>query len=326
MKFVTKRVSDSFVGLSTAIAETLVDFGFTVSSINGVVAYGLTEGTPISRAVLNAPVDVDRLAGAQPWSIILEASANDSDAKLNYLDVFILPTVQITNDQAPNSTATRTVGKLSREALILERFIHLEESWGLDQGTEYAAHPVVMTACATDHGIGFSFNPDGLDNQGQAQSWFVVQRPVMLDGSVDNRAPLVCVYATCGGCTDGDPDVIDMWGTAKFFVHEYDVHVASIPTPAALTTPDNYPIINVLQQVCFTYDNRFLILTPQYVNSGRYTYPMQMDMLAYTSADALAPSSTVKLKLPFITDPVDYISLGASGNDNRGMRLLFPNY
>jgi hypothetical protein len=126
MKFVTKRVSDSFVGLSTAIAETLVDFGFTVSSINGVVAYGLTEGTPISRAVLNAPVDVDRLAGAQPWSIILEASANDSDAKLNYLDVFILPTVQITNDQAPNSTATRTVGKLSREALILERFIHLK--------------------------------------------------------------------------------------------------------------------------------------------------------------------------------------------------------
>ena len=325
MPSVITAQSSGFPELALEVAKALTSFGFALKSVNNTDSTELPSDK-LYHAWFTATSSVDPNVANQGWSLIIEASQSEVDEKFRYLDIFLLPTSQVTSNRAPVYSPLVVAGKLSREGKSASHFIHLVDEWGQTSGSDVKAHPIEMYAVSTDHGVAFSFNPDGLNNEGRAQSWFVVQR--LRDpntGLIPVNSPLVCLFSTCGGCILGNPDAVDTWGVSKMFVREFDSPYVSLPVPAATMWPDSYPMICVTQQVTFTHDGRFLLLSPMMVNSSRYLYPLQMDMLYYTSADALAYKSLVDVKLPASPISSKYTALGASGNDNRGVRVLLPN-
>lgn len=319
--FVTRKASLGFEDLAASVASALIDLGFDLYAVDGAEESALP--STVKSVVLNATDSIDPFASSQPWSVVITASDNGAD-DANYLDVAVLPSHQLIDYAAPMYNATTVAGKMCKQQLTTNHFVHLSDVWGLDQDTDFPSHPVQVYAVTTGHGVALSLLPDGLDNQGRAQSWFVVQRLVQTDGVVPLRSPLVCAFSAGGGCVDGNPDVLDVDGSGIFFVREYDLPSVSLARPSGTHTPDGEAIMNFLQQVSFTLDSRFIISCPFTVNSARYVYAMSMDMLNFCSADVLSSQSVLPVAIN--GGEYSYIALGASGDDNRGVRILFPHH
>jgi hypothetical protein len=108
----------------------------------------------------------------------------------------------------------------------------------------------------------------------------------------------------------------------KFVVNEDDV---SVPTPsvrANLDSPISSAIINSNQQVGIATGNKYLITIPNRLNTNRYAYTHELDLIAYTAADVVAQESEIPLTLYGETVARVYRAMQASGSNNTLLRML----
>lgn len=195
------------------------------------------------------------------------------------------------------------------------------------QGIDPRAIPLSYRISTTDHGVSFFLWAEGFDKQGDCFSWFVVQRPVRKDGSVvdSGKQPLFCVFAVRGNTNLAHSEDIVACADSilKFVVSEKDVNSPTVPQSAVLQLPDSKAIMNPLQQVALSEDNNYLIFVPQGVNTHRYAYSYELDMIAYTSADVLSQNQIADLNMYSEPSAREYIGMQANFPYNTGMRLLF---
>ncbi|AFH14778.1 tail sheath [Pseudomonas phage Lu11] len=177
--------------------------------------------------------------------------------------------------------------------------------------------PMTYSLSITPRGIVFCVWEDFLsDNSAGAISWFLIQRPVNRDtGAVikDGKAPVFCVYGANGKIN-------------RFVVRESDVLRPSEPVDATKDTDYNNAIINGMEQVAISEGNRYVVSFPSRLNTTRYAYTYELDMLGYTSADVVSENTDIPLlvygeKNAGVDAPRTYVSLMANGPSNTGMRI-----
>lgn len=268
-------------------------------------------------ATLEAGPGVDPLSATQPWRIRLEA-LSDLQIKVNVAHPFQLPDtggVVPLAGMYPVESGVIGRGAIGNGASGTGpiHFIHRDiDEYGITSGNQ-ASYPMSyrLTTCA--HGFALFIWNEATDSVGNSFSWLAVQR------SVDNAtgAPYVTgkspVYAVFS-----HPKL----GIRKFVVRESDVHKPTISVPATANTEDSRAIINEEAQVAITEDNKYVVTMPNGLNTPRYSYTQELDVVAITSADVVSQWAEVPLTQYGESQPRVYKAMCANGANNTGMRVL----
>lgn len=174
-------------------------------------------------------------------------------------------------------------------------------------------YPLSYQLCITDRGVflsiwqGTASNMDGLD-----YSWMVIQRPVERDTGetvVTGKAPVFCVNSVGGQIN-------------RFVVREEDVTDASKIILGAVDTVDGTAIINDKKQVGVSENNQYIVNYPSRLNTPRYAYTYELDMIGYASATVISPTTSVPQRLYEETEDRSYVGMHANQSGNNGMRIM----
>lgn len=191
------------------------------------------------------------------------------------------------------------------------------------------AAPLSLMVVIAKHGISVCVWVEAMDNLGTAFSWFVTQRGVGTDGAPykTGKAPLWTVYSVGGGGV-GDvdnPNQQQMQGQliSQFVVCEADVHAPTKPMSANGDSPDGTRLMNVHQQVSMTEDEKFNLSLPRDLCTQRYFYPLELDMVGYSSADVISQYASSNVRMYGEGADRTYKAMQANAKNNKGMRLLF---
>jgi hypothetical protein len=167
-------------------------------------------------------------------------------------------------------------------------------------------------------------------------NWFLIQRPVnRYTGQVltTGRCPIFCINSVG----------YKYW---KFIVREEDVlhptagdpectsqvYNESTGTISTVTTPyrvpadahsqDNFAIINSSTQISLTEDSRYLISLLHDLNTPRFRYTEEMDMVGQTSADVCMSGNDLEMTAYSESGPRTYHALPANNPYNSGLRIV----
>jgi len=116
--------------------------------------------------------------------------------------------------------------------------------------------------------------------------------------------------------------VVDSVAIYKFVVNESDVFVPSPSVRADVDRTDSAAIINTQQQVAISTGNQYLVTIPNRLNTQRYAYTDELDLIGYTSADVISQDSDVPVTVYGESEPRVYKAMKASGANNVGFRIL----
>lgn len=190
------------------------------------------------------------------------------------------------------------------------------------------ATPFSYFCSVSDHGIAVVTSVEAQDDFGCRQNWFCIQRAINPDGTIVDSgcAPLFCIYSCSGG---GAPDANTMWptGIMRFTVREADMNSPALATSAVVHTPDSFAIMNPLQQVSFNENGRYDFRLPAGLNTQRYSYPYEIDMIGYGSADTSTNNIVIDVQVYKEMDGGNpklrkYHACAANSPKNTGMRLF----
>lgn len=165
---------------------------------------------------------------------------------------------------------------------------------------------------ASNHGVTFYVWEDTSD-AAPVFSFFSVQSPVNKDTGAplaDLSSPIFCVYAC------------DNTGVKKFVVNEADTARPTKAVSAEVDTVNSAAIVNAEEQVAIKRGNRYLVTFPNRLNTERYAYTEELDMIAYTSADVIGENTEIPVRIYGETTDRIYRALKANGPNNTKMRLL----
>lgn len=197
-----------------------------------------------------------------------------------------------------------------------------QPNWG--RVGDFAAHPLSYRLSISNHGIAFALWGESYDSEGQNQAWFCTQRMVDKDNGaviVDGKSPLFTVFSLEGN-GDKNLNVSNPTQVLYMVTREADVTTPTFPVSATVDTADSNRIINAVQQVAIGEDERFIVHFPNGLNSQRYGYPHELDMIGYTSADAISHDNTIELTFYGESAAREYAGLGANSTYNKGMRMV----
>lgn len=333
---------NNFLTAASLIADAvgqMIDNGF-VQKFPAVAFDPLTAGDTFA-VTLEAGTDVDPLAASQPWRIRFEALGKD------LISVIVATPTQLLDDgtfavevNASNSPidiigaiGTIATGGTITQSLLSQGFINRAARVG-DNGTSY---PLTYSLAISPRGFFLGTWEDAVTAETSAHfNWILVQRPVDRDtGQVitTGKAPVWCVSSTA-----------DSTGVSNN-IHQFVVRESDILRPEAPKTvngtltrrsatsnqDDSEAIINPNAQVRLTEDGKYVINFPSRLNSSRYRYSHELDMIGVTSADVVSQESLVELFVygendgalptPNLT-PRTYKALQANQAGNTGMRIL----
>ncbi len=326
-----------------AITKDLIDNGFT-QIFPGAPPTAPVPGAdyPIFKITLEASQTVDPLHSTQPWRLQFDAKA----AQIG--DVYVATPIQLASDgtvatlesasqsepQLPTGMLN-SKGKLnqSEDAQTDHSDTHfLYRASRIDDRATANAYPMSYRLSITDHGIALVVWEDADDNKGVRHSWLCVQRPVdRLTGIplTTGHCPLFCVFGLNVAVTAinaiGDSMAFPAHVSVqpfKFIVRESDVLKPTIPVQADEDTEDSHAIMNSVDQVAITENNRYVITFPNGLNTPRYMYTEELDMIAYTSADVVSAYTDVPMTVYGEGTPRVYAAMQANLPFNTGMRLL----
>ena len=274
---------------------------------------GETDFTGVLLAAFEPTVAVDSLAVSQPWRLRISVT----DGTSGFIKLHAATPIQIPDD--------RSISKVStvQESGIMALTGTGNWANGSDYylaGAEVEAVPFASLLCVSDHGVAFCMWAEG----SQDFSWFVIQRPVdNVSGTplVTGRAPVFCVFSTDGG--NGAGTDTKNQNIKRFTVREADITRPTNAVDACRHSSDYSAIINPLQQVSVSEGNNYVITFPNGLNTARYVYKEELDMIAYTSADVVSDASNVSLTVYGEGVPRVFRALHANGPFNTGVRLLF---
>lgn len=274
---------------------------------------GETDFTGITLAAFEADATVDPNAVSQPWRLRIEVS----DGVNGYIRIHAATPVQIADDRSVSNVSTVSQsGNLS----ITGQGNWVDNDDYYLAGAEVEAVPFGSLLNVSDHGIAFCMWAEGT----QDFSWFVIQRPVdNVNGTplITGRAPVFCLFSTDGG--NGSATDTKSQNIKRFTVREADISRPSTSVDACRHSPDHAAVINPLQQVSVSEGNNYVLTFPNGLNTSRYVYKEELDMIAYTSADVISEASSVSLTVYGEPTPRVFRALHANGPFNTGVRLLF---
>lgn len=316
------RVPELFYAISTDLLANGFSLKFPASPLAVPVS-----GTDyaVFKVTLESSADTDPLNAEQPWRIQLDAKA------LQVGDIYIASPLQIPNDgtvaklDTTDSMTTQgellpsgmlnVEGKFTANAqattdLASEHFI--SRSHRITSTTMAGAYPFSYRLSISSNGVTLFVWEDASDNSGKSFQWFSVQRPVdHLTGlpTLTGHTPLFCVFGLRGE-------------VSKFIVRERDILRPTKPVSASVDSEDSNAILNAANQVAITENNRYVITFPNGLNTSRYMYTEELDMIAYTSADVVSMHSDVPITVYGETTPRVYKAMNSNGPNNTGMRIL----
>ena len=93
--------------------------------------------------------------------------------------------------------------------------------------------------------------------------------------------------------------------------------------PADQHSTDYAAVINTKQQVSISENNRYIINFPNGMNTSRYSYTHEMDLIAYASADVVGDGTEVAVSVYGEPEPRIYVGGKSNGPNNTGVRILF---
>ncbi len=193
-------------------------------------------------------------------------------------------------------------GFINRSSRVLLGQVDLSDSF-----------PMTYSLSITPRGISLCVWEDYVsDSASTAVSWVVIQRPVARENGavvITGKAPVFCVYSVNGTIS-------------RFIVRESDVLRPSDAVDATKDTDYNNAIINSLEQVAISEGNKYVVSFMSRLNTTRYAYTYELDMVGYTSADVVSENTDIPLRVYGETTDRKYVSLLANGANNTGMRIV----
>lgn len=113
----------------------------------------------------------------------------------------------------------------------------------------------------------------------------------------------------------------------KTIIDSGDVTGFGAPIPKAIITSTLTgglypPIINNRSYIAITEDNNYVTTFPSGFCTSRYAYYGEMDMIAYTSADIVAPNAIIQFTAYGESTPRKYQAMSATGPDASKLRIL----
>ena len=180
-------------------------------------------------------------------------------------------------------------------------------------GTNGSSYPLSYRLVISPRGIWLGVWEEAVSTESSLFfNWVLVQRPVdRTTGAVytGGKAPVFCVNSVGG----------KYW---QFTVREEDIIRPGKRRPADSNTPDSEAVLNTKNQVSLSEDGKYVVTFPSRLNTSRYRYPHELDMMGVTSADVVSQYSDVPLQFYGEQTSRVYKALHASGGNNIGMRVL----
>lgn len=181
------------------------------------------------------------------------------------------------------------------------------------------ANPISYRLVLTDHGVFLGcWGPDP-EESGRSFSWVLVQRPVdkkfgvvrglPADPANPGNRPLFCVNSVDGKFY-------------KFVVREHDNAVPSSRKDATKSTADSGQVINPYQQQSLTENGEYVITFLNNLNSSRFKYSDELDMLGTVSSDVVGGGSEIDVSVYNEDDKRTYHALWSSGSYGTKMRIM----
>lgn len=328
----------SFTSLVKDIATEMNNSGgFSVVNADGI----LVNTNPVTsdpafanmteKVLLRPTSTVDSIANQQPWSVAFYC---DDDEQ--WLDIYITGRDQVIEPNGDfriatkysESGRTRLAGKLTKlsehdSSSEVKRTASFKD-WGLD-GSDTAANPMSYRLVVSNHGVSLFVWVESYDSDGGKFCWFVCQRMVTKQGSpvTTGKAPLFCVFSNRGYPDDDTLNAPEPDAVMKFVVRESDINSPTYPVTALEDTADSARIINGAQQVSVRENNNLIMTFPNGLNTQRYGYPHQLDMLGIISADIVSQSTELEVN-PFSEATArTYIGMNSDHLNNKGIRIMF---
>jgi len=174
-------------------------------------------------------------------------------------------------------------------------------------------YPLSYYLAITDRGVFLSIWQGSVtDMQGQDFSWLLVQRPVKRDTGLvvtEGKAPVFCVNSVGNQIN-------------RFVVRESDVTDASAIISAVTDTKDGTAIINDKKQVGVSENNQYIVNYPSRLNTPRYAYTYELDMIGFASATVISGTTEVPQTLYGEAQPRTYLGMHSNLPANNGMRIV----
>lgn len=193
-----------------------------------------------------------------------------------------------------------------------------------------ALAPMRYRLSITDRGVWFGIYEDAISSSyGYNFNWVLVQRPVdRLTGDiiVDGKAPVWCV-----AYTSPNADFPTQTYIFQHVVRESDIVVpASGPAQATealrrradINQADSDALINIVNQVSLSEDGKYIVTFPARLNTTRYCYSYELDMIGITSADVVSQDINVPINVYGESSSRIYKAMHSTGVNNVGMRVL----
>lgn len=176
-----------------------------------------------------------------------------------------------------------------------------------------ANYPMSYQLSITGRGIFLSvWEGAASDTSGNYYSWMLVQRPVDRDTGatiITGKAPVFCVSSVGNKIN-------------RFVVRESDVTKPTWPVSAVTDQPDAAAIINDKIQVAVSEDNQYVVSFPSRLNTPRYAYTYELDMIGYTSATVVSQNTEIPLTLYNESTPRNYAAVHSNMENSNGMRIV----
>lgn len=281
--------------------------------------FALTAGA--GKFVFESTANVNPVHAAQPYRILVDLLAASAGGG-GRIRVAIANPAQISDaggvsafpgNNSTDTTGLNIMGQLGSQwtpqtpsagAGFITRDVQNKQ---YDSGSTLSYQLVV-----TNHGISF-FAWEDTTEVAPLFSWFVVQSPVNKDTGApltDLNSPIFVVYSA------------DNASINKFVVNEADTNRPTRSVAADADTVNSAAILNSKDQVGLKTGNQYSITFPNRINTERYAYTEELDLLAYASAAVIGEDTVVPAKLYGESANRGYRAMKANKANNAGMRLL----
>lgn len=297
------------IGFAEVVENLMTDM-----AANGFTEVGgETDFDGVTIATFEPTTQVDSLSVSQPWRVRVQVT----DGVTGNIKFNVGTPTQLPDDRSVALTGS----SFESGALIFgsDPLVKGSQYYPLGGATP-ESQPLSSILNVSDHGVSWCIWAEGT----QRFSWFVIQRPVdNASGTplVTGKAPVFCVFSSDGG--DGEVSNASNQNIKRITVRESDIHKPSSAVEACRHSRDYNAIINPLQQISISEGNNYVLTFPNGLNTSRFVYKEELDMLAYTSADVLAESAIVNMTVYGEGSPRTYRAINANGDFNTGMRILF---
>lgn len=94
---------------------------------------------------------------------------------------------------------------------------------------------------------------------------------------------------------------------------------------AEINQVDSDAVVNSKNQVSLSEDGKYIVTFPARLNTNRFCYSYELDMVGFTSADVVSNGTIVPLTVYGEGNNREYLAMKSSGSDNTGARVVVLN-